>query len=120
MADNRTVSHELRFLVYGSGPRLIEEYIAITPLFVMALVCIFDLALLFIYKVAPAPWLEPAGLLCLANMSDRLSFVGDGDYQGAADRAHIFAKSVGDELRIVDRRPDDLELVDRRKGYRYR
>lgn len=116
--DNSTVSHQLRFRIYGSGPRLSPEYIAVVPLFVMALVCIFDLALL-LYRVKPAPWLEPAGLLCLANSSSELSFIGQSDVNAAA-KADIFVRAVNEKLRIVDERPDDTDVLERRQGYRYR
>lgn len=117
-SDGSTVRHLVRFWVYSSGPRLTPEYIALTPLFVMALVCVFDLALLC-YQIMPAPWLRPQGLLCLANMSEKLSFIGDTDNEGAAAEANIFVKVVDDELRIVDKRPDDTELLQRRGVYRY-
>lgn len=118
--DNSTALHDLRFWVYGSGPRLTPEYIAAVPLFVMALVCIFDLFLL-VYRVAPAPWLEPAGLLCLANMSSKLGSIGHHD-EAAIAKAEIFVKvKIEDnELQIVDKRPANTELPERRQGYRYR
>lgn len=72
--------HSLRFYVFGSGPRLKWEWIALIVLIILTMVCAYDLYLMVYDQVKLGPWLTVTGMMVLAGHSAPLTVEPDTRY----------------------------------------
>ena len=67
-----TVHYPIRWWVYGSGPRLSWEWIAVVPLVIFIAILTYDVYLTLRHRIKPGPWLTIEGMMFSANTSGRL------------------------------------------------
>ncbi|CAI6339452.1 unnamed protein product [Periconia digitata] len=96
--DSTTIaSAPVQWQVYGSGPRLNWQWIAIAVLCIMLLVIIQHLFLILAYRIQPGSWLEPGGMLRTANKSPRvLDSVAKVHDAGSLSQREAVAKCADD------------------------
>lgn len=102
-------SFPVRWQVYGSGPRLAWEWAAVVILVVVLLAVLLGGIFGLASGVEPGPWLEPAGIMLIANQSDSMDSVkgsvGGAISQRAAESKYYLRESVKDgasSLVLVD------------------
>lgn len=107
---NETVdSFPVRWQVYGSGPRLAWEWAAVVILAVVLLAVLIGGLFGLASGLEPGPWLEPAGIMLIANQSNTMESakgsVGGVISQKAAEGRYYLRESVRDgepSLVLVD------------------
>lgn len=102
-------SFPVRWQVYGSGPRLAWEWAAVVILAVVLLAVVIGGLLGLASGLEPGPWLEPAGIMLIANQSNTMEntkgSVGGVISQQAAEGRYYLRESVRDgkpSLVLVD------------------
>lgn len=70
--SERVTSYPLQWQVYGSGPRLAWEWIAVTILTVVLASLLFGLYQTLRYRMGPGTWVELGGMMVIAQTSPPL------------------------------------------------
>lgn len=118
-------SFPVRWQVYGSGPRLAWEWAAVVILAVVLLAVVIGGLLGLASGLEPGPWLEPAGIMLIANQSNTMEStkgsVGGVISQKAAEGRYYLRESVRDgepSLVLVDSQAyQDTRDIKRTKTY---
>lgn len=98
-------SYPIQYYVYGSGPRVKWEWAAGVILSVIILLLCYDVYITLRHRVAPGAWLTLAGMMSLANSSERMESVRTSCGILAEDckrTKYYIRESFSDSAQIVD------------------
>lgn len=94
------VQHNVRFYIYGSGPRVGWQWTATIILVVLALAVLVDILWVAIDLQPPPDALEPSGMMLVANASKRMKSTErgrPGEVGAGNARYYLFEPSKGEK-----------------------
>lgn len=103
-------STEVRYLVYGSGPRLAWGWAIATVLGIILLLLMYDLFLTLRQRINVGHWLSLSGMMVTANYTGRMP-LNDGVETEAIQKSTYFIRKMGSgNIQLTDE-PDSGVLL---------
>jgi hypothetical protein len=115
---DQQVANHFRFAVYGSGPRLAWEWVAVLILIVPTLACCYDVFLIVGRRLTIGPWLQLPGMMLAANASTEFSNpVSNCSGVVRSEATNFFVRDRGSGRMEITDHPTKSSAIQRGQAY---